>query len=199
MHGIDGRWHDEPPLTAGPEGGRALEAFSTSAMRSAGTALGREISRGALGGILGGLGGGSLFSQQGNGNDPQSGQGEFSGGSGPGATSSSNTELAALLKTTSARWAAATVGDQSAASLELASGGKAVMAIGGWSGSDPTPTLAQFKAYVAAEEIRYFIVGGAGGGPVGGAGSSSEITNWVTSNFTATSVSGLTVYDLGSS
>jgi hypothetical protein len=78
----------------------------------------------------------------------------------------------------------------------LASGGKAVMAIGGWSGSDPTPTLAQFQAYVAAGEIRYFIVGGAGGGPGGGAGSSSEITNWVTSNFTATSVGGQTVYDL---
>ena len=29
--------------------------------------------------------GGSPFSQQGNGNDPQSGQGEFAGGSGPGA------------------------------------------------------------------------------------------------------------------
>ena len=70
------------------------------------------------------------------------------------------------------------------------------MAIGGWSGSDPTPTLAQFKAYVAAGEIRYFIVGGAGGGPGGGAGSSSEITNWVSSNFTATSVGGQTVYDL---
>jgi hypothetical protein len=70
------------------------------------------------------------------------------------------------------------------------------MAIGGWSGSDPTPTLAQFQAYVAAGEIRYFIVGGAGGGPGGGAGSSSEITNWVTSNFTATSVGGQTVYDL---
>jgi hypothetical protein len=78
----------------------------------------------------------------------------------------------------------------------LASGGKAVMAIGGWSGSDPTPTLAQFQAYVAAGEIRFFIVGGAGGGPGGGAGSSSEITNWVTSNFTATSVGGQTVYDL---
>jgi hypothetical protein len=70
------------------------------------------------------------------------------------------------------------------------------MAIGGWSGSDPTPTLARFQAYVAAGEIRYFIVGGAGGGPDGGAGSSSEITNWVTSNFTATSVGGQTVYDL---
>ena len=56
------------------------------------------------------------------------------GGFGSGAEGSSNSALAALLKATSTRWAAATVGDQSAASLELASGGKAVMAIGGWSG-----------------------------------------------------------------
>jgi hypothetical protein len=28
---IGWHWHDEPPLTAGPEGGRALEAFSTRA------------------------------------------------------------------------------------------------------------------------------------------------------------------------
>jgi uncharacterized protein len=35
---------------------KILEAFSTSAVRSLGTALGRAISRGALGGILGGLG-----------------------------------------------------------------------------------------------------------------------------------------------
>ena len=45
--------HQKPSLLR-----RIIEAFSTSAMRSAGTALGREISRGALGGILGGLGGG---------------------------------------------------------------------------------------------------------------------------------------------
>ena len=178
--------------------GSAAYAADTAATPHAGSLPSAGPTSSTATGVSG-LGGGSPFSQQGNGNDPQSGQGEFSGGSGPGASSSSNTELAALLETTSTRWAAATVGDQSAASLELASGGKAVMAIGGWSGSDPTPTLAQFKAYVAAGEIRYFIVGGAGGGPGGGAGTSSEITNWVTSNFTATSVGGLTVYDLGSS
>ena len=178
--------------------GSAAYAADTAATPHAGSLPSAGPTSSTATGVSG-LGGGSPFSQQGNGNDPQSGQGEFAGGSGPGASSSSNTGLAALLETTSTRWAAATVGDQSAASLELASGGKAVMAIGGWSGSDPTPTLAQFKAYVAAGEIRYFIVGGAGGGPGGGAGTSSEITNWVTSNFTATSVGGQTVYDLGSS
>jgi 4-amino-4-deoxy-L-arabinose transferase-like glycosyltransferase len=167
-------------------GGSAAYAADTAATPHSGSIPSAgPTSNAATGGNA--LAGRSPFGQQGNGSDPQSGQ---------GAPSSSNTELAALLKATSTRWAAATAGDQSAASLELASGGKAVMAIGGWSGSDPTPTLAQFKAYVAAGEIRYFIVGGASGGPGGGAGSSSEITNWVTSNFTATSVGGQTVYDL---
>jgi len=178
-------------------GGSAAYAADTAATPHSGSIPSAgPTSNAATGGNA--LAGRSPFGgQQGNGSDPQSGQGAFPGGSsGQGAPSSSNSELAALLKATSSRWAAATTGDQSAASLELASGGKAVMAIGGWSGSDPTPTLAQFKAYVAAGEIRYFIVGGAGGGPGGGAGSSSEITNWVTSNFTATSVGGQTVYDL---
>jgi 4-amino-4-deoxy-L-arabinose transferase-like glycosyltransferase len=122
-----------------------------------------------------------------------------SGSSGSGSTGSpsgnatTNSALATLLKNTTSRWAAATVGDQSAAALELASGGRPVMAIGGWSGSDATPTLAEFKAYVAAGEIHYFISGGVGGGM--GAGN-SEITAWVTSTFTTTTVGGQTVYDL---
>jgi 4-amino-4-deoxy-L-arabinose transferase-like glycosyltransferase len=177
-------------------GGSAAYAADTATTPHSGSVpTAGPTSNAAIGGN--GLGGRSPFGQT-NGSDSPSGQSGFPSGSGPGAESSSNTDLATLLKATSTRWAAATVGDQSAASLELASGGKAVMAIGGWSGSDPTPTLAQFKAYVAAGEIRYFIVGGAGGGPGGGAGSSSEITNWVVSNFTATSVGGQTVYDLTS-
>ena len=45
--------------------------------------------------------------------------------------------------------------------------GKAVMAIGGFNGSDDAPTLAQFKAWVAAGDIGYFVVGSrAAGGPV---------------------------------
>ena len=40
------------------------------------------------------------------------------------------------------------------------------MAIGGFNGSDPSPTLAQFQEYVADGEIHYFIGGGGfGGGP----------------------------------
>ncbi|NBH10138.1 glycosyltransferase family 39 protein [Amycolatopsis sp. SID8362] len=116
------------------------------------------------------------------------------GGGGFSGEDSSSGAIGSLLARTTTKWAAATTGSQSAASLELASG-KAVIGIGGWSGSDPAPTLAEFKAYVAAGEIKYYVEGGRGGGPGGG---SSEITDWVTANFTATTVDGQTVYDLQS-
>ena len=107
------------------------------------------------------------------------------GGTAGGGAGVSKALVSAVEKTTT-RWAAATDGSQSAASLELASGGQAVMAIGGFTGSDPAPTLAQFKAYVAAGDITYYISGGGlGGGPGGGgsSGSASQITSWVEAHF----------------
>src|SRR5580658_8142594 len=94
---------------------------------------------------------------------------------GPGGGGSVSSALSRLLESGASgyRWAAATVGSTSAASLELSSNGVPVMAIGGFTGSDPAPTLAEFKAMVAAHEIHYFIAGGVGGGGgIGGAGSS---------------------------
>jgi 4-amino-4-deoxy-L-arabinose transferase-like glycosyltransferase len=110
-----------------------------------------------------------------------------------GGESATSTAMVSLLKATTTRWSAATVGAQSAASLELASG-TAVMGIGGWSGTDAAPTLAQFEQDVASGQVRYFIV--SGGGQGGGQGGSSSITTWVTSHFTATTVGSTTVYDL---
>ena len=71
-----------------------------------------------------------------------------------------------------------------------------MLAIGGFNGTDPTPTLAQFEAAVQQHQIHYFIAGGRGGGPGGGSSTSSAITTWVESTFTASSVDGVTVYDL---
>jgi hypothetical protein len=113
-------------------------------------------------------------------------------------SASTNSTLVALLASTSTRWAAATVGSQSAAPLQLASG-KAVMAIGGFTGSDDAPTLAQFEAWAQEGLVRYFIPGnGMGGGAGGGSGSASQITSWVESHYTVTTVGGVTVYDLTS-
>ena len=92
------------------------------------------------------------------------------------------------------KWVAATVGSQEAAPLELATGGAAVMAIGGFNGTDPSPTLAQFKAMVAQGEIHYYL--GANSQSFGGGTSSSAITTWVAAHYKKETVGGTTVYDL---
>jgi hypothetical protein len=103
--------------------------------------------------------------------------------------------LVTLLQTgaSGCRWAAATVGANSAAGVQLASG-EPIMAIGGFNGTDPTPTLAQFKALVAAGQIHYFLGSGGGGGF--GRGSDSSIATCVARHFTAQTAGGVTVYDL---
>jgi 4-amino-4-deoxy-L-arabinose transferase-like glycosyltransferase len=93
-------------------------------------------------------------------------------------------------------WAAATVGSNNASGYQLASG-EPVMAIGGFNGTDPSPTLAQFQAYVAAHRIHYFIGTSTGGGSqTGGSAAAQEIAAWVAQNYTATTVGTTTVYDL---
>lgn len=116
------------------------------------------------------------------------------GGGGMGGDASASNELTALLARTTTTWAAATSGSQSAASLELATG-KSVIAIGGFSGTDDAPTLAQFKQWVAEGKIAYYVSGGQGGGG-GNSSAASEIQAWVTANYTATTVGSSTVYKL---
>jgi 4-amino-4-deoxy-L-arabinose transferase-like glycosyltransferase len=112
---------------------------------------------------------------------------------GPGGGGQADAALVTLLKSAGkVRWAAATNGSMEAAPLQLASG-KSVMAIGGFTGSDPSPTLAGFQKYVADGDIHYYLSGGRGGF---GGGSGNQIEQWVTATFTATTVGGSTVYDL---
>jgi hypothetical protein len=117
-------------------------------------------------------------------------------GGGMGGESTS-TELTALLKASTTKWSAAISGATSAANLELASG-TSVIALGGWNGGDPSPTLAQFKADVAAGQIHYYISGGGmgGGGAGGSSTASSQIATWVAATYKATTVGSNTVYDL---
>jgi hypothetical protein len=111
-------------------------------------------------------------------------------------TTTSSTDITTLLQSSTARWAAAINGSQSAATLELSTD-TAIMAIGGWS-DDPAPTLAQFEAYVKAGDISYYISSGSqgGGGQGGGTSTASAIATWVADNYTATTVGSYTVYDL---
>lgn len=93
-------------------------------------------------------------------------------------------------------WIAAGIGSQTAAGYQLATG-YPVMAIGGFNGSDPSPTLEQFQQYVAEGRIHYFIASSMGSGMGGpGGGGSSEISTWVQQNFPSTTVDGVTLYDL---
>jgi 4-amino-4-deoxy-L-arabinose transferase-like glycosyltransferase len=147
-------------------------------------------SAGATGGFGGGtrgsLPGGAAF---GGGTAPTGQQ----GGGGDSAQVSSAITTLLQQDAGSYTWVAATTGSMAAAPYQLATG-EPVMAIGGFTGSDDAPTLAQFQADVAAGEIHYFIAGGGFGGGQGGGGSS--IATWVAAHFTATTVGGVTVYDL---
>jgi 4-amino-4-deoxy-L-arabinose transferase-like glycosyltransferase len=121
------------------------------------------------------------------------------GGGVPGGQTTASAALTRALKANAERyrWVAATSGSQSAASLELATGGEPVMAIGGFSGQGGDLTLSRFESYVKAGDIHYYIASGGGGasGP-GGAGSSSAITTWVKAHYKAVTIGGQTLYDL---
>ena len=126
--------------------------------------------------------------------------GGMRGGGGAGGLlngASVSSELMTMLTTDADQytWVAATTGAQNAASYQLATGA-AVMAIGGFNGSDPSPTLEQFQAWVAEGRVHYFIGGGNFGGQNGGSRVASQIATWVQENFTATTVGNVTVYDL---
>jgi hypothetical protein len=131
------------------------------------------------------------------------GFGGFGGPGGPGGARGDNTELQALVSGLDNRWAAAGIGSMEVSDLELKTGAS-LMAIGGFTGGDPSPTLAQFQQYVADGQVRYFIAsdrGGPGGsgGPGGNRdGVAKDITAWVEQNFTKRDVGGTAVYDLES-
>ena len=137
------------------------------------------------------------------------GAGRAPGGMPPGGTSrggagggllNASTPSAAVVQALSAdassyTWVAAAVGSQNAAGLQLGTQ-LPVMAIGGFNGSDPSPTLAQFQEYVAAKQIHYFAAGGGFGRQNGGSRESLSIASWVSANFRAVTIGGSTLYDL---
>ncbi|WP_406299152.1 glycosyltransferase family 39 protein [Embleya sp. NBC_00888] len=156
----------------------------------------------------------------GNGGAPQGNggmtprQGGGMGGGGMGGLLNGSTpgkEIVDTLKRDSDAytWVAASVGSNSASGYQLATG-KPVMPIGGFNGSDPSPTLAEFQKLVTDGRIHYFIGGGAGGmgggaggdgmgggmRSMGGSNASQAIATWVAQSFTATTVGGATLYDL---
>ena len=121
-----------------------------------------------------------------------------------GGTRLGNPRLDALLAATTTPWSAAIDRSSAAAGLELSTG-TAVMAIGGFSGTDPVPTLPQFQDYVARHRVAYYLA--PSGSSKGAAAQDehgedvsprahSDILRWVRGHFHSTTIGGVTAYDL---
>ena len=76
------------------------------------------------------------------------------------------------------------------------------MAIGGFNGTDPSPTLAQFQRYVADRQIHYFVRGKMVVGHWGsltattGSHESADIAEWVQTHYAPLTVERVLIYDL---
>jgi len=135
----------------------------------------------------------------GTGTRTDGGGGGRTGAGGLLTASTPNSELVKLLQTDADQytWAGAAVGSQNAAGYQLGSG-EPVMSLGGFNGSDPSISLADFQKLVEQKKIHYFLGGSGIGGMSsnGGSNSAQQIASWVSQNFTAQTVGGVTVYDL---
>ena len=81
------------------------------------------------------------------------------------------------------QWEAATQGSRVAAAYQLDSG-LPVMPIGGYTRTDPSPTLAQFQGWVREGRVHWYI------------GDQGTIGTWVAAHYPAQQVGGAVVYDL---
>jgi hypothetical protein len=108
--------------------------------------------------------------------------------------------LVTLLRQDSAQytWVAAAVGSNNAAGYQLSTG-LPVMAVGGYNGTDPAPTLSQFQELVAARKIHFFMDSATlrmMGSQSSGSDAAHQIAEWVHAHFPSQNVAGVTVYDL---
>jgi 4-amino-4-deoxy-L-arabinose transferase-like glycosyltransferase len=195
-----------PHSGAIPSAGPTVTAANTGGPGGFG---GGFTGRGGGRGFPGGFGGGTftrpITSPAGGfGGGTFPGGGAFPGGAGGGGfgggsflnASTPGAALVKLLETNASQysWVGATIDANSAAGYQLATDDP-IMAIGGFNGTDPAPSLAQFEQYVAEGRIHYFL-GSGGFGSGGSSNNSSAIAQWVGQHFTATRVDGVTVYDL---
>lgn len=144
-------------------------------------------SDGGPGGFAGGPqanAGGPLPTGGPGGNPPSGNPG---GGMGRGGSLDTATLDYLVANQGTARWIVAVSDASSASQIELSTG-RAVMAMGGFTGSDKALTLEQFQALVTAGDLRFVSVGSGGSGGQG----SSEISTWVGSSCTAVTVDGAT-------
>ncbi|MGN6442505.1 MAG: ArnT family glycosyltransferase [Arthrobacter sp.] len=183
--------HSGAIVSAGPAsgfgaGGRGPGGFSAAGRNNSGRVTGQgfqpQANRGGTGGTTQG---GAGFA-----GGPGGGMGGLLGAPTPSA------DLVAALKDGASgyTWAAAVVGSNNAAGYQLATE-LPVMAVGGFNGTDPSPTLAQFQDLVRQGRIHYFISGGTMRS-TSGSDAAAQIAQWVSENFTPQSIGGTTLYIL---
>ena len=123
------------------------------------------------------------------------------GRSGGGLGGAASQQMIAYLEAhrDGATWLVAVQGSSAAASIILQTGGIPVMAMGGFRGTDPAPTLTQIEQYVKQGKLHYVLAGargGFGGGGFGrggfgggsgtaGGGGTTSVLSWVEQNCTA--------------
>ena len=176
----------------GPGGGGRGFPGGQAAPGGRGGPGGQTVPTGGQGGFPAGAPGGGPPPADGGRDGAGGGMGGLLDATAPSA------ELVALLEADAgdSTWVAATVGANNAAGYQLATGDP-VMAIGGFNGSDPAPTLEQFQALVAAGRIHWFVASGLEGATsMNGSDEARRIAEWVAANADSQTVDGVTLYDL---
>jgi 4-amino-4-deoxy-L-arabinose transferase-like glycosyltransferase len=198
MGGFGGGGPGGGPGRGGPGGGQFGAGRFGQGGAAAGT--GGQASGGTTG-TAGGNGvaaGGTTTGRNGGFGGGQGGRGGPGGAGGILSSPTPSAQVVTLLQGNASTftWAAAAVGSNTAAGYQLAAQ-LPVMAVGGFNGTDPSPTLAQFEQLVAAKKIHWF-VGGAGADSTqsGGSDDATQIAQWVKEHYTATTVGSTTLYDL---
>jgi hypothetical protein len=162
----EGRLPGGPPSTGGTTGSQNPNQPNGSGNAGAPNGSGSPADPGGSGGF-GGSGG------------------AFRGGGGRGMGEASS-QLITYLKAhrDGATWLAAVTNAQSASSIILRTG-QPVIAMGGFTGSDPAMTVTKLQGYVRTGKLHYVLTGG--GGP--GGGGNSSVTSWITKNCSAVKAS----------
>ena len=97
----------------------------------------------------------------------------------------------------SAKYLFATMSSMTAAPYIIETG-KAVMALGGFSGSDEILTVSQLQTLVSEGQVHYFLLSGGGPGGAGGGSGNAALAQWVEAHGTTISVGGTTLYYVSS-
>jgi len=168
-------------------------AFSGGDPASGPAASGSDSGRpGAAGGTQDGSGRGTMGQPPAAaaGGDNADGSGSAPGGGRGGSLDTATLDYLAANQGT-ATWILAVSDASSAGQIELSTG-RAVMAMGGFTGSDNALTLERFQALVTSGALRFVSIGSSSGaGPAGQSGS-AEISGWVSSACTVVTADGAT-------